>query len=81
MSTVSDPQGRRVGVDPIGYHAVVHRPASRDAVTGQQTHDAGVPVVELDHSDRRKGRHANKPVEAFPFSLSCGRRDSRAAWR
>lgn len=55
VSPVSDPQGCRVGVDPIGDHAVVHRPARRNAVTGQQTHDAGVPVVELDHSDRRKG--------------------------
>lgn len=55
MSPVSDPQGCRVGVDPVGYHAVVHRPACRNAVTGQQAHDAGVPVVELDHSERRTG--------------------------
>lgn len=44
---MGDAQGRRVGVDPVSDHPVVHGAARRDLIAGQQTHDPGVPVVEL----------------------------------
>lgn len=45
-----DPQSGRVGVDPVGDHAVENRPAGSNLVTGQQTHNAWVSMVELDQN-------------------------------
>lgn len=53
---MGDAQGGRVGVDPVGYHAVINRPAGRNLVAGQQTHDARIPVVELEAHGKQKVR-------------------------
>lgn len=62
MSSVSDAQGCRVGVDAISDHAVINRPACGDPVAGQQTHYARVTMVELDHSRHRRITESVKPT-------------------
>lgn len=47
---MGDAQSCRVGVDPVSDHPVVDGPPCRDLITGQQTHYARVPVVELDQN-------------------------------
>lgn len=50
---MSDAQGGGVGVHAVGDHPVVDGATGGDLVAGQQTHDARVPVVELDQRDRK----------------------------
>lgn len=58
---MGDPQGCRVRVDPVGDHAVVHRLPGWDLITGQQTHDARVPMVELRQHTREVAVNRTAP--------------------
>lgn len=76
---MGDAQGGRVGVHAVGDHPVVDGAAGGDLVAGQQTHDARVPVVELDQGDRK-----TRP-DGRNFLREEGggeeEEDSPAAWR
>lgn len=61
---MGDPQGRRVGVDPVGDHAVVDRPPRRDLIAGQQTHDTRVPMVELGQHTKQGAVRPHRPLVA-----------------
>lgn len=47
MSSMSNPQGRRMGVDPIRYDAVMDDPVLRDLAGRQKTYKTRIPVMEL----------------------------------
>lgn len=50
VRSVSDAQGGGVGVDAISDHAIEHSPVPGNLVTGQQSYDARVSMVELNPS-------------------------------
>lgn len=58
---MGDPQGCRVSVDPVRDHAVVHGLPCRDLITGQQTHDTRVPMVELRQHTREVAVALHRP--------------------
>lgn len=57
---MGDPQGCWVGVDPVSDHAVVHGPSCWDLIAGQQTHDTGLPMVELTERERENKRSCSE---------------------
>lgn len=61
---MGDPQGCRVSVDPVGDHAVVHRLSCWDLITGQQTHDTRVPMVELRQHTKEVAVKPHRPLVA-----------------
>lgn len=64
---MGDAQGSRVGVDAVGDHAIKDRPASRNLVTRQQTHDARVTMVELPKEREEELLNANRPCRLRPL--------------
>lgn len=49
VRTIGYPEGRRMRVDAVGNDAKVHGPAAGHSIRGEETHQAGVPVVERQH--------------------------------
>lgn len=76
MGPVGNAQGSWVGVNAIGDHSIEYVAAGGQPVTGQEPHDARVPVVELGRARMEKLSDSRSP-QPTPWELG---QHSQAAW-
>lgn len=77
---MGDAQGGRVGVRAIRDHPVEDVVAGRQPVTGQEPHDTGVTVVELDR-DRRAAERRQEPLRLPAQGVAGGGGGARGTHR